>query len=65
MSLAKEVFHCPVGEMLKRLSSRELSEWQAYFILENQEREEKAETRSKDVLIQESLRGVQDKRRRR
>lgn len=28
-----------VGELLNRISSRELTEWQAHFILENEERE--------------------------
>lgn len=28
-----------VGELLARISSRELTEWQAYFILEAEERE--------------------------
>lgn len=29
-----------VGELLDRISSRELSEWQAHFILSNEEMEE-------------------------
>jgi len=31
----------PVEEMLARLSSRELSEWRAFFILENEDFEER------------------------
>jgi len=29
-----------VGELLARCSSRELSEWQAYFRIENEDREQ-------------------------
>jgi hypothetical protein len=31
----------PVAEMLARLSSQEISEWRAFFILENEEMEER------------------------
>lgn len=33
-SLAEHL-HMPVGELLKRMDSRELSEWMAYFMLKN------------------------------
>lgn len=33
----------PVGEMLHRMSARELSEWQAFFRIEREEREEMRE----------------------
>jgi hypothetical protein len=30
-----------VGELLARMHSREITEWKAYFILENEDQEEK------------------------
>lgn len=35
-----------VGELLARISSRELSEWQAHFVLINEEQEQNAMIRS-------------------
>lgn len=32
-----EKLHMPVGEMLRRMSSRELQEWRAYFALRREE----------------------------
>jgi hypothetical protein len=43
--LAREVFHCPVGEMLDRVTSAELSEWMAYFRVEEEDREREKEGR--------------------
>jgi hypothetical protein len=37
--LARDVFHCPVGEMLDRITSAELTEWMAYFRIEEEDRE--------------------------
>lgn len=41
-----------VGELLHRISSRELTEWQAYFLLE-------AEDRQADDLARQSAAGVE------
>ena len=34
--LAKEL-HMPVGEMLKKMPSTEITEWKAFFILEHED----------------------------
>lgn len=41
-----------VGDMLSRMSSRELSEWQAYFRLENEEMEQRNLARQSQTDVQ-------------
>ena len=42
----------PVGEMLARLSSRELAEWRAFFILENEDFEQRKLANKSRVDVQ-------------
>lgn len=44
-----------VGELLAKMSSRELSEWRAYFILLNEERKE-------DEMVQSAISGAAERR---
>lgn len=39
----------PVGELLKRTSSRELMEWRAYFLVRQEMADEKANPKLKSV----------------
>lgn len=40
----------PVGEMLERMSSREITEWMAYFKIQEEPPEEKPKPKASDVL---------------
>jgi hypothetical protein len=50
-----------VGELLQRTSSRELSEWKAYYRLQKVDQEE---TLKRMKLVQKAVQGLPKKRRR-
>jgi hypothetical protein len=56
--LAEHLGGVTVGELLARISSRELTEWQAFFILE-------AEDREQQEMAASSMSGAESRRWRR